>query len=282
MPKRIIFTDRKNPILSAYLKDISKYTIFPPEIIAELAVQAQQGDLHARDMIIKSNLRFVITIAKQFQNRGVPLMDLISEGSCGLIYAINKFDPERGTPFINYAVYWIKQFIYQAVYWTGKPIRLPVSQHIKVIQLLKASNSFAKTHSRPPSAQELANITGIDLSDIDYLSQFANKLVSVDEFLGGDSDNNQVCDIIPAKEIPLEDVIDRTFLNKELEKILSKLTVREHDVICLLFGINREPMESPQIGNLFGIGSERVRQIKDSALKKLKTRFGNRIKKLLG
>lgn len=281
MPKKIIFTDRKNPILAAYLKDINKYKIHPPEVIVELAAQAQQGDLQARDEIIKSNLRFVITIAKQFQNRGVPLMDLIEEGSCGLIYAINKFDASRGTPFINYAVYWIKQFIYQAVYWTGKSIRLPISQHIKVIQLLKASNEFAKTHSRTPSPLELSNITGISLSDIDYLSQFANKLVSVDEFLGGDSDNNQVCDIIPAKETPLDDSVNREFLCNELEKILAKLTVREHDVICLLFGLNHEPMEGVQIGELYGIGPERVRQIKDSALKKLRTRFGNKIKKLL-
>lgn len=281
MNKPIIFTDHRDPILTSYLKEISKYKIYPAEEIIKLIEKAQAGDSEARDLVIKSNLRFVITMAKRWQGRGVPLMDLISEGNNGLIYAIDKFDIHRGTPFISYAVHWIRQYIYQAIYWTGKEIRLPVSQQVKVIQLLKAESEFTKKYSRSPSSQELAELTGIDEGDVNYLAQFSNKLISVDDFLGGDSENNQVCDVIPDGEPLLDETINKEFLYEELEKILSQLTIREHDIICMYFGLGREPLESKVIGDMFGVGTERIRQIKEIALKKLRTKFGDEIKSLL-
>ena len=123
MSKPIIFTDHTDPVLTAYLKEISKFPIYPANEIVKFIEKAQNGDLEARDIVVRSNLRFVVTIAKQWQGRGVPLMDLISEGNNGLLYAIGKFDINRGTPFISYAVHWIKQYIYQAIYWTGREIR---------------------------------------------------------------------------------------------------------------------------------------------------------------
>lgn len=208
-------------------------------------------------------------------------MDLISEGNNGLLYAIGKFDINRGTPFISYAVHWIKQYIYQAIYWNGREIRLPVSQQVKIIQLLKAESDFAKSNLRNPSPSELSEITGIDEEDIHFLSQFSNKLISVDDFLGGDPENNQVCDIIPDREPLLDETINKEYLYEQLEKILSKLSIREHDIICLLFGLGREPLENKVIGDLFGVGTERIRQIKENALKKLRSRYGDQIKQLL-
>lgn len=220
-------------------------------------------------------------MAKRWQGRGVPLMDLISEGNNGLIYSIEKFDVNRGTPFISYAVHWIKQYIYQAVYWTGKEIRLPVSQQVKVTQLLKSEAEFIKSYHRKPSTKELSELTGIDESDINFLAQFSNKLISVDDFLGGDSENNQVCDVIPDGEPLLDEIVNKEYLYNELEKVLSHLTIREHDIICMLFGIGREPMENKIIGDMFGVGTERIRQIKENALNKLRSRYGDKLKHLL-
>lgn len=281
MSKPIIFTDHTDPILTAYLKEISKFPIYPANEIVKFIEKAQNGDLEARDIVVRSNLRFVVTIAKQWQGRGVPLMDLISEGNNGLLYAIRKFDINRGTPFISYAVHWIKQYIYQAIYWNGREIRLPVSQQVKIIQLLKAESDFAKSNLRNPSPSELSEITGIDEEDIHFLSQFSNKLISVDDFLGGDPENNQVCDIIPDREPLLDETINKEYLYEQLEKILSKLSIREHDILCLLFGLGREPLENKVIGDLFGVGTERIRQIKENALKKLRSRYGDQIKQLL-
>ena len=281
MSKPIIFTDHTDPILTAYLKEISKFPIYPANEIVKFIEKAQNGDLEARDIVVRSNLRFVVTIAKQWQGRGVPLMDLISEGNNGLLYAIGKFDINRGTPFISYAVHWIKQYIYQAIYWNGREIRLPVSQQVKIIQLLKAESDFAKSNLRNPSPSELSEITGIDEEDIHFLSQFSNKLISVDDFLGGDPENNQVCDIIPDREPLLDETINKEYLYEQLEKILSKLSIREHDIICLLFGLGREPLENKVIGDLFGVGTERIRQIKENALKKLRSRYGDQINQLL-
>ena len=281
MSKPIIFTDHTDPVLTAYLKEISKFPIYPANEIVKFIEKAQNGDLEARDIVVRSNLRFVVTIAKQWQGRGVPLMDLISEGNNGLLYAIGKFDINRGTPFISYAVHWIKQYIYQAIYWNGREIRLPVSQQVKIIQLLKAEADFAKSNLRNPSPSELSEITGIDEEDIHFLSQFSNKLISVDDFLGGDPENNQVCDVIPDREPLLDETINKEYLYEQLEKILSKLSIREHDIICLLFGLGREPLENKVIGDLFGVGTERIRQIKENALKKLRSRYGDQIKQLL-
>lgn len=279
--KPIIFTDHTDPVLTAYLREISKFPIYPAEEIIEYIKQAQKGDLKARDIVMQSNLRFVVTIAKQWQGRGVPLMDLISEGNSGLLYALEKFDVNRGTPFISYAVHWIKQYIYQSIYWTGREIRLPVSQQVKIIQLLKTEAEFTKDNLRKPSPSELAEITGIDEGDINFLSQFSNKLISVDDFLGGDPENNQVCDIIPDGEPLLDEEVNKEYLYEQLEKILSKLSIREHDIICLLFGLGREPLENKVIGDLFGVGTERIRQIKENALKKLRNKYGDQIKQLL-
>lgn len=281
MIKRIIYTDRSNSLLNAYLKDISKYKILSYEEVGKLVTEAQKGDMRARDKVVHSNLRFVVTIAKQFQNRGIPLMDLISSGNEGLLKAIEKFDPERGVVFLSYAVWWIKQAIYNSIYWQGREIRLPMSQQMLVIEILDATSKFLQKHQRNPSSVELAEITNIPVEQIDFLAQYSNKLVSVDDFIGGDEENNQVCDIIPDSTPPLEDVLNKDYISSEIDYMLSRLTIREHDIIRMLFGIGIPAVNSKLVSKMFGLSGERVRQIKESALSKLKRRFSNRLKNLL-
>lgn len=281
MNKKIIFTDRSDSLLTSYLKDISRYPILDSDEIIRLIGEAQKGDDIAREKIIKSNLRFVVTIAKQFQNRGIPLMDLISSGNEGLMKAMDKFDPTRGVTFLSYAVWWIRQSIYNSIYWQAREIRLPMSQQLLVISILDATNKFLQSHDRNPSSEELSEITDIPREQIDYLAQFSNKLVSVDDFIGGDEENSQVCDIIPDGDELLDEQVNKSYVTKELENLLSKLTIREHDLLCMLFGIGMAPVNPKIIADMYGVGGERIRQMKEGALAKLRRRFSNQLKNLL-
>lgn len=281
MTKKIIYTDYKDELLNSYLKDISKYKVLNSSEIAVLISKAQAGDEDARTKVITSNLRFVVTIAKQFQNRGVPLMDLISAGTEGLIKSVDKFDVNRGTVFLTYAGWWIKQCIYNTIYAHGEEIRLPISQRLLVIKILDETNKFIQQYARNPSSIELAEITGIEASQIEFLSQFSNKLISVDEYVGGDDEGTQVCDIIPDNELSLDDQINRKLVFEKLDHMLNVLSDREHDLIRMLFGIGMDPVEPLQIADMFGVGKERIRQMKESALKRLKKKFANQLKGLL-
>lgn len=281
MTKKVIYTDYKDELLNSYLKDISKYKVLNSSEIAVLISKAQAGDEDARTKVITSNLRFVVTIAKQFQNRGVPLMDLISAGTEGLIKSVDKFDVNRGTVFLTYAGWWIKQCIYNTIYAHGEEIRLPISQRLLVIKILDETNKFIQQHARNPSSIELSEITGIEASQIEFLSQFSNKLISVDEYVGGDDEGTQVCDIIPDNELPLDDQLNRKLVFENLDQMLNVLSDREHDLIRMLFGIGMDPVEPLHIADMFGVGKERIRQMKESALKRLKKKFANQLKGLL-
>ena len=281
MNKKIIYTDYKDELLNSYLKDIAKYKILDSSEVAILIPQAQSGDIEARDKLITSNLRFVVTIAKHYQNRGIPLMDLIAAGTEGLIKSVDKYDITKGTVFLTYAGWWIKQCIYNTIYAHGDEIRLPISQRLLVIKILDTTNKFLQDNGRIPSSEEISEITGIDTSQIDYLAQFSNKIVSVDDFIGGDEENSQVCDIIPDGEIPLEDQINKGFVLSELKSILSKLTIREHDLLCMLYGIGMEPINSKLIADMYGVSGDRIRQIKEGALAKIRRLFKNKLKSLI-
>ncbi len=281
MSKKVIFTDHSDSLLTSYLKDIAKFKILDASEIAQLVSEAQKGDEAAREKVIKSNLRFVVTIAKQFQNRGIPLMDLISEGNIGLSRSIDKYDPEKGVAFLSYAVWWIRQSIYNSIYWQSREIRLPMSQQLLVISILDATNKFVQSYNRNPSSEELSEITNIPREQIDYLAQFSNKLVSVDDFIGGDEENSQICDIISDGEASLDEQLNKSYITKELEGILSKLTVREHDLLCMLYGIGMSPVNPKIVADMFGVGKERIRQMKETALAKLRRRFSNQLKNLL-
>lgn len=280
MTKKVIFTDRSDSLLTSYLKDISKYKILDANEVTNLIIEAQKGDNIAREKVVKANLRFVVTIAKQFQNRGIPLMDLISSGNEGLLKSIDKYDATRGVTFLSYAVWWIRQSIYNSIYWQGREIRLPMSQQLLVINILDATNKFMQVNGRNPSSAEISELTDIPVEQIDYLAQFSNKLVSVDDFIGGDEDNNQVCDIIPDGEPPLEDSVNKEFVTKVLEGYLNKLTVREHDLICMLYGIGMPAVNPKVVADMYGVGGERIRQMKEGALAKMRRRFSNQLKNI--
>lgn len=281
MSKKVIFTDRSNELLTSYLRDISKYKILEASEVATLVLEAQEGNIKSRNKVVQSNLRFVVTIAKQFQHRGIPLMDLIACGNEGLIKAVDKFDPSRGVTFLSYAVWWIRQAIYNTIYWNSREIRLPMSQQLLIIQILDATNRFLQTHTRNPSSEEISEMTGIPREQIDYLAQFSNKLVSVDDFIGGDEDNSQVCDVIPDGEEPLDDEVNKLFVSKEIKRLLKNLTIREHDLLVMYFGIGMEAVNPKIIAKMYGIGTERVRQIKEGALKKLRRRYESKLKTLM-
>lgn len=280
MTKKVIYTNYKDELLNSYLKDIAKYPILDSSEVAILISKAQSGDEEAREKVITSNLRFVVTLAKQYQNRGVDLIDLISAGTEGLIKSIDKFDVSRGTVFLTYAGWWIKQCIYNTIYSHGSEIRLPVTQRLLIIKILDATNKFAQKNSRNPSAEELSELTGIDISQINHLSQFSNRLMSVDDYIG-DEEGNQLADVIPDNEPLIDDQVNRTLVLSNLDQMLDFLTDREHDLLRLLYGIGMDPVDLTTVSNMYGVGKERIRQMKDSALKKLKSQFANQLKGLL-
>ena len=281
MIKKVIFTDRSDSLLTAYPRDISRYKILECSEINELIEKAQQGDKIAREKVVNANLRFVVTVAKQFQNRGLPLMDLISSGNEGLMKAVDKFDTKRGVTFLSYAIWWIRQSIYNSIYWQAKEIRLPMSQQLLVNTITDCIDKFLKEHHRNPSSIEISEITEIPVEQIDFLAQFSNKLVSVDDFIGGDEENSQVCDVIPGDEEPLEDVVNKQYVTDEIKGMLSRLTIREHDLLCMYFGIGMPKVNAKVIADMYGVGNERIRQMKEAALAKLKKRFSNKLKTLI-
>lgn len=281
MTKKIIFTDRTDSLLNTYLQNISKYKILESSEINELIKSAQEGDMIAREKVINANLRFVITVAKQFQNRGIPLMDLISTGNIGLMKAIDKFDTERGVTFLSYAIWWIKQSIFNSIYWQSKEIRLPMSQQLLVNTITDTIDKFIKEHHRNPSSIEISEITNIPSEQIDFLAQYSNKLVSVDDFIGGDEDNSQVCDVIPDEGPELEDTVNKVFVNEELYRILDGMTDREHDLLRMLFGIGMPQISTKVIADMYGVCGERIRQMKEAALAKIRKKNSKRIKELL-
>lgn len=281
MNKKVIFTDHSNELLTSYLRDISKYKILSQDEIACLIEKAQKGDELAKNEVVQSNLRFVITIAKQFQNRGIPLIDLISAGNLGLIKAVDKFDSTKGTTFLSYAVWWIRQTIYNSIYWQSREIRLPMSQQLIIINIVDATNKFYQINHRQPSSEEISEMIDVPREQIDYLSQFFNNSVSVDDFIGGDEENSQMCDIIPDGEPSLDELINKQYIGAELDKILSTLSVREHDLICMLFGIGMPVVNVKVVAEMYGVCGERIRQMKEGALKKLRKKYGNKLKELI-
>lgn len=281
MSKKIIYTDYKDELLNSYLKDISKYKVLDSSEVAILISKAQAGDEKAREQVITSNLRFVVTIAKQYQNRGIALMDLIEAGTEGLIKSVDKFDLNRGTVFLTYAGWWIKQCIYNTIYANGESIRLPISQRLLVIKILDATNKFTQKYSRNPSIEELVELTGIEAAQIDFLSQFSNKTLSIDDFVGGDEEGAQLCDVIPDNEPLLDEQINRKFVLADLDNMIDTLSNREQDLIRMLFGIGMDPVDTKTVSEMFGVGKERIRQMKEAALGRLKKKFSNQLKGLI-
>ncbi|MCB9285032.1 MAG: RNA polymerase sigma factor RpoD/SigA [Lewinellaceae bacterium] len=273
-------TNRESQSLEKYLQEIGKVDLLTPEEEVDLAKRIKQGDQVALEKLTKANLRFVVSVAKQYQNQGLSLSDLINEGNLGLIKAAQRFDETRGFKFISYAVWWIRQSILQALAEQSRIVRLPLNKVGSLNKINKAFSELEQEYEREPSPEELAEMLEIPTEEVETTLGVAARHVSMDApFVEGE--DNSLLDVLennatPGTDEPLE---YQESLRREIERSLSTLTDRQCDVIKLYFGIGVEhPMSLEDIGEKFGLTRERVRQIKDKAINKL--RSANRSKLL--
>ncbi|RMD76366.1 MAG: sigma-70 family RNA polymerase sigma factor [Bacteroidetes bacterium] len=265
-------TNRESQSLEKYLQEIGKVDLLTPEEEVELAKRIKQGDQEALEKLTKANLRFVVSVAKQYQNQGLSLSDLINEGNLGLIKAAQRFDETRGFKFISYAVWWIRQSILQALAEQSRIVRLPLNKVGSLNKINKAFSQLEQEFEREPSAEELAEVLEISSDEVETTLSVAARHVSMDApFVDGE--DNSLLDVLENTTTPGtdEDLEYRESLRREIERSLSTLTERQRDVVKLYFGIGVEhPMSLEDIGEKFGLTRERVRQIKDKAISKLR------------
>ncbi|HQV78991.1 MAG TPA: sigma-70 family RNA polymerase sigma factor [Chitinophagales bacterium] len=265
-------TNRESQSLEKYLQEIGKVDLLTPEEEVDLAQRIRAGDQRALERLTKANLRFVVSVAKQYQNQGLTLSDLINEGNLGLIKAAQRFDETRGFKFISYAVWWIRQSILQALAEQSRIVRLPLNKVGSLNKINKAFSNLEQEFEREPSADELAEILEITREEVETTLGVAARHVSVDApFQEGEE--NSLLDVLENTSAPRTDsqLEYLESLRKEIERSLSTLTDRQKDVIKYYFGIGVEhPMSLEDIGEKFGLTRERVRQIKDKAINKLR------------
>ena len=266
-------TNRESQSLEKYLQEIGKVDLLTPEEEVELAKQIKQGDQISLEKLTKANLRFVVSVAKQYQNQGLSLSDLINEGNLGLIKAAQRFDETRGFKFISYAVWWIRQSILQALAEQSRIVRLPLNKVGSLNKINRAFSELEQEFEREPSAEELATVLEIPTEEVETTLGVAARHVSMDApFVEGE--DNSLLDVLENDSTPATDSVleYKDSLRKEIERALGTLTDRQADVIKLYFGIGVEHPESLEdIGDKFGLTRERVRQIKDKAINKLRS-----------
>ena len=274
-------TDRQDASLNSYFKDVSRQPMISQEEEIELTKKIKKGNEAAVKKLVEANLRFVISVAKQYQNKGLALVDLIQEGNIGLIEAARKFDETRGFRFISYAVWWIRQAIIKALSDQCRTIRIPANQVVYMNKINKVIEQFEQQHGRKPSIGELEELTDIDHDTICLTMSAMNRSVSLESPIR-DEDANCLLDIIPNDGAVSTDAeVAKNDLSKEIERILSKLSYRDRDILRMSFGIGMNPMTNEEIARRFGIGSERVRQIQHSAINYLRAKYINDLKELL-
>ena len=264
-------TNRETASLDKYLQEIGKVDLITAEEEVELAQRVKQGDQLALEKLTKANLRFVVSVAKQYQNQGLTLPDLINEGNLGLIKAAQRFDETRGFKFISYAVWWIRQSILQALAEQSRIVRLPLNKIGSINKINKTYAFLEQSHERPPSAEEIANELDMTINDVKESMKNSGRHVSMDAPLVEGEDSN-LYDVLRSGESPNPDKeLIHESLRTEIERALETLTTREADVIKLYFGLgNHHPMTLEEIGETFDLTRERVRQIKEKAIRRLK------------
>ncbi|MBR3478387.1 MAG: RNA polymerase sigma factor RpoD/SigA [Bacteroidaceae bacterium] len=272
-------TNRESASLDKYLQEIGREELITVEQEVELAARIRQGDRRALETLTKANLRFVVSVAKQYQNQGLSLPDLINEGNLGLIKAAEKFDETRGFKFISYAVWWIRQSILQALAEQARIVRLPLNQVGSLNKITKALAKFEQENERRPSSEELASIIGLPVDKIGDTLKVQGRHISVDApFVEGE--DNSLLDVLVNDDSPMA---DRTLVNeslsKEIDRALDTLTPREKDIIRMFFGIGTHEMTLEEIGQTFGLTRERVRQIKEKAIRRLRQNSRSRLLK---
>ena len=266
-------TNRESESLEKYLQEISRVEMVSPEEEVRLARQIKAGDQKALDKLTKANLRFVVSVAKQYQNQGLTLPDLINEGNLGLIKAAQKFDETRGFKFISYGVWWIRQSIMQALAEQSRIVRLPLNKVGLSKRISHAYSQLEQEFERPPSVEELANYLKIDIEEISATMNVAARHLSMDSPLS-EGEESTLIDVLVNSNAESADkkIMFRDSLKKELERSLSLLSPRQREVICYYYGIGIDnPVSLEDLGERYNLTRERVRQIKDKALKKLQT-----------
>ena len=263
-------TNRESASLDKYLQEIGREDLITVEEEVELAQAIRKGDRLALEKLTKANLRFVVSVAKQYQNQGLSLPDLINEGNLGLIKAAEKFDETRGFKFISYAVWWIRQSILQALAEQSRIVRLPLNQVGSLNKISKALQKFEQENQRKPSAEELAIELDISVDKVKDSLKVSGRHISMDApFVEGE--DNSLLDVMINDDAPLA---DRTLINeslqKEIDRALSTLTERESEIIKMFFGIGSQEMTLEEIGDKFQLTRERVRQIKEKAIRRLR------------
>src|SRR5881396_1593378 len=266
-------TNRESQSLDKYLQEIGKVDLISPEEEVQLAMRIRQGDQLALDRLVNANLRFVVSVSKQYQNQGLSLPDLINEGNLGLIKAAQRFDETRGFKFISYAVWWIRQSILQALAEQARIVRLPLNKVGLTNRIQKAYSLLEQQFEREPSAEELAEMLDMDLEEVSATLGISARHVSVDTPLA-EGEENTLLDILenPNAEKTDAELDHKESLKTEIDRSLTALTERQKEVICYFFGIGVDhPMSLEDIGEKFNLTRERVRQIKDKAITKLRT-----------
>lgn len=265
------YTNRESQSLDKYLQEIGKVDLLTPDEEIELAIRIKKDDQIALEKLVKANLRFVVSVAKQYQNQGLSLGDLINEGNLGLIKAAKRFDETRGFKFISYAVWWIRQSILQALAEQSRIVRLPLNRVGALNKIGKAYSNLEQEFEREPSATELANELDMDINEVADTLKISGRHVSMDApFAQGE--DNRLLDVLSNDQQPSPDfTLMSDSLKNEIERALSTLTEREAEVIKLYFGLNKEhSLTLEEIGEKFNLTRERVRQIKEKAIRRLR------------
>ena len=263
-------TNRESASLDKYLQEIGREDLISVEEEVELAQRIRNGDQRALDKLTRANLRFVVSVAKQYQNQGLSLPDLINEGNLGLIKAAQKFDETRGFKFISYAVWWIRQSILQALAEQSRIVRLPLNQVGSLNKISKELSKFEQENQRRPSAEELANRLDIPVEKISSTISVSGRSISVDAPFA-EGEDNCMLDVLTNDDSPMADSsLNQESLSKEVDRALNQLQGKEREILRLCFGIGCREMTLEEIGDKFNLTRERVRQIKEKAIRKLK------------
>ena len=272
-------TNRESQSLDKYLQEIGHEELLSVEEEVELAQRIKKGDREALEKLTKANLRFVVSVAKQYQNQGLSLPDLINEGNLGLMKAAEKFDETRGFKFISYAVWWIRQSILQAIAEQSRIVRLPLNQVSSVSKINRALNKFEQENERRPSVNEIAEKVDLPEEKIADAMKVNSRHVSVDAPFA-DGEDNSLLDVLPNDDSPMADnELVKESLREEINRALALLNDRERNIIQAFFGINEPEMTLEEIGEKFGLTRERVRQIKEKAIRKLRSNTKSKVLK---
>ena len=274
-------TNRESASLDKYLQEIGREDLISVEEEVELAQRIRNGDQRALDKLTRANLRFVVSVAKQYQNQGLSLPDLINEGNLGLIKAAQKFDETRGFKFISYAVWWIRQSILQALAEQSRIVRLPLNQVGSLNKISKELSKFEQENQRRPSAEELANRLDIPVEKISSTISVSGRSISVDAPFA-EGEDNCMLDVLTNDDSPMADSsLNQESLSKEVDRALNQLHDREREILKTFFGIGCQEMTLEEIGDKFDLTRERVRQIKEKAIRKLKGQKSRLLKSYL-